>query len=66
MSSSLIPHPGEKVYREKKPRHGVILLRLQDERSQSKIKVIEKLIAGYKDQLTDAFAVVTEAQVRMG
>jgi predicted nuclease of predicted toxin-antitoxin system len=37
---------GEKVYREKRSHHGVLLLRLHDERPASKIDVIEKLIDG--------------------
>lgn len=57
---------GEKVYREKQPHHGVIFLRLQDERASSKIKALEKLLDRYEDQLADAFVVVTETQVRFG
>lgn len=57
---------GEKVYREKRPHHGVVFLRLQDERAASKIDALEKLLDGYKDQLADAFVVVTETQVRFG
>ena len=57
---------GEKVFREKRTHHGVVLLRLHDERAASKIAAIEKLINGYKDQLVDAFVVVTEKQVRFG
>ena len=55
---------GEMVCREKRPNHGVVFLRLRDERAVSKIDAIEKLLAGYKDQLADAFVVVTETQVR--
>ena len=57
---------GEKVYREQQPHHGVVFLRLQDERSASKVDAIEKLLGGYEDQLADAFVVVTETQVRFG
>ena len=57
---------GEKVYRDKRPHHGVIFLRLQDERAMSKIDAIEKLLDGYEDQLAGAFVVVTETQVRFG
>ena len=57
---------GEKVYRDKRPHHGVIFLRLQDERAVSKIDALEKLLDGYEDQLADAFVVVTETQVRFG
>ena len=57
---------GEKVYREKKPHHGIVFLRLQDERASSKINAIEKLLDSYHDQLADAFVVVTETHVRFG
>lgn len=57
---------GEKIYRDKKPHHGVVFLRLHDERAASKIDAIEKLLDGYSDQLADAFVVVTETQVRFG
>ena len=57
---------GEKVYRENKSHHGIVFLRLQDERAPSKIDAIEKLLEGYEDQLADAFVVVTETQVRFG
>ena len=53
---------GEKVYREEQPHHGVIFLRLQDERAASKIDAIEKLLDGYEDQMADSFVVVTETQ----
>ncbi len=55
---------GEMVFREKRPNHGVIFLRLRDERAVSKIDAIEKLLDGYKDQLTGTFVVITETQVR--
>ncbi len=42
---------GEKVYRDKRPHRGVIFLRLNDERSVSKIEAIEKLLDGYSEQL---------------
>ena len=34
---------GEKVYRDNRPHHGVIFLRLQDERAASKFDAIDKL-----------------------
>ena len=57
---------GEKAYRDKQPHHGVVFLRLQDERSASKIDTMEKLLDRYEDRLADAFVVVTETQVRFG
>jgi predicted nuclease of predicted toxin-antitoxin system len=55
---------GEKVYREQKPHRGVVLLRLENERSINKIDVLRRLLDGYFEQLTDSFIVVTEKQVR--
>jgi predicted nuclease of predicted toxin-antitoxin system len=55
---------GEKVYRERRSHRGVVFLRLEDERSSSKIEVLRRLLARYADQLQDHFVVVTETQVR--
>lgn len=55
---------GEKVYREKLPHRGIILMRLQDERSIKKINVLQRLLSMYLQQIPDIFVVVTENQVR--
>ncbi len=55
---------GEKVYREHFPHHGVILLRLQDERAVIKIETLKRIIAQYATKLSDNFVVVTENRVR--
>ena len=55
---------GEKVYREKRPHHGIIFLRLGDERAANKIFVLDRLLAQYADQLADRFVVVTDERVR--
>lgn len=55
---------GEKVFREGRPHHGIVLLRLQDERASSKVEALKKLIDNFADQLADRFVVVTEGQVR--
>ena len=55
---------GEKVYREKYPHHGIILLRLSDERAVIKIETLRRLLQRYADQLNDQFVVVTETRVR--
>jgi predicted nuclease of predicted toxin-antitoxin system len=55
---------GDKVFRDGRLHKGVILLRLEDERSFSKIQVLSRLLDTYMDQLSDAFVVVTEKQVR--
>jgi len=55
---------GEKVYREGRPHHGVVFLRLKDERASSKIDAIRRLVTGFAGHLADRFVVVTERQVR--
>jgi len=55
---------GEKVFRDKHPHHGVIFLRLEDERAASKIATLARLLEGYQDRLGDAFVVVSETHVR--
>ncbi len=55
---------GEKIYREGCPHRGVILLRLEDQRSAVKIKVLQRLLQDYADRLSDQFIVVTETKVR--
>ena len=55
---------GDKVFRDGRLHRGVILLRLEDERSESKIKVLSLLLQSYKDRLLDSFVVATERKVR--
>jgi len=55
---------GEKVYRERWPHKGVILLRLEDERAANKIDVLRRLLERYADRLVGNFVVVTETKVR--
>jgi predicted nuclease of predicted toxin-antitoxin system len=55
---------GEKVYREGHLHKGVVLLRLGDERSVSKIETLQRLLKKYADRLPDHFVVVTEKHVR--
>ncbi len=55
---------GEKIYREGYSHHGVILLRLEDERTANKIAVLRRLLRGYSGRLAGQFVVVTENKVR--
>jgi predicted nuclease of predicted toxin-antitoxin system len=55
---------GDKVYREGRLHKGVILLRLEDERPASKIRVLNRLLEKYSNRMPDSFLVVTERQVR--
>ena len=55
---------GDKVFRDGRLHQGVILLRLEDERPASKIRVLSSLLEAYPDKIPDSFLVVTERQVR--
>jgi predicted nuclease of predicted toxin-antitoxin system len=55
---------GEKVYRERRPHKGVVLLRLEDERAAIKIETVRRLLERYTDKLPDQFVVVSERAVR--
>lgn len=55
---------GERVYRQKAPHHGVIFLRLQDERTVNKIETLKKLFNKYESHLEGNFVIATEKQVR--
>lgn len=55
---------GEKIYRERLPHKGVILLRLADERSAVKIDVLQRLLSSHANRIPGQFVVVTETKVR--
>ena len=55
---------GEKVYKERRPHKGVVLLRLDDERASNKIETLRRLLDEYSEQLPDRFVVVTESRIR--
>lgn len=55
---------GEKVFRGRHPHHGIIFLRLADNRANNKIEVLKKLLDTHSAKLVDQFVVVTESRVR--
>jgi predicted nuclease of predicted toxin-antitoxin system len=55
---------GEMVFREHREHHGVILMRLNDERLANKIEVLRQLLSTYSERLPDQFVTVTETKVR--
>ena len=55
---------GEKVYRDRHPHRGIVLLRLENERAENKIAVMQRLLSNHADRLADQFVVVTETTVR--
>jgi predicted nuclease of predicted toxin-antitoxin system len=56
---------GEKVFRDGIPHKGVVLLRLEDERTGKKIAVLQKLLDGYADRLAGRFVAISEMAVRI-
>jgi predicted nuclease of predicted toxin-antitoxin system len=55
---------GEKVFRERRPHHGVVFLRLANERPANKIRVLDQLISLHADAMADHFVVVTDTRIR--
>ena len=55
---------GDKVFRDGRIHKGIILLRLEDETADSKIRILSSLLRNYINRLPDTFIVVTEKQVR--
>lgn len=55
---------GERVFRDHRPHRGVIFMRLEDERSSSKIEALRKLLEHHADRLRDQFVVISETYVR--
>ena len=56
---------GEKVYRERHPHRGLVLLRLSDERAYMKIRILQNLIENHGDQISGQYLVVTETKLRI-
>ena len=55
---------GESVYRDRRLHCGVVLLRLEDERTANKIIILARLLRSYADRIAGSFLVVTENTVR--
>ncbi len=56
---------GEMIFREKKAHNGIIFLRLNDERSAMKIKVIENVLMEHPDEIKNNFIVASENNLRV-
>lgn len=55
---------GERVFRDGQLHAGIILLRLDNERSPNKIAVLDDLLRNHSDRLEGAFIVATEERIR--
>ncbi len=56
---------GELIFRLKMLSHGVILLRLKDERTRNKIYYLNYLITNYSDRLENHFTIIKEGKIRI-
>lgn len=56
---------GELIFRERSKHFGIVLLRLQDERSHAKIDALSRLLQDHADDLANHFVVVTEKLIRI-
>lgn len=56
---------GEMVYREGKKHAGVLLLRLEQTPSATKISILSHILANYADQLVGKFAVYQAGRLRI-
>ena len=57
---------GEHVFRDRQHHSGVILLRLDDERTPNKIAVLRDLLNHHSDRLEEQFVVATDERIRFG
>lgn len=55
---------GEMIYRERRPHRGVILLRLENQLSNNRIAVVNKLLEQHAEQIVNRYVVVTETRIR--
>jgi predicted nuclease of predicted toxin-antitoxin system len=55
---------GDRIYRDRFPHKGVVLLRIRDLRPASLIDALSKLLDAHAERIPDTFVVVSEARVR--
>jgi len=56
---------GELVYNSGLPHGGVLLLRLEEARSDEKVKIIDRILERYSDKLSDNFCVFKDGKLRV-
>ncbi len=56
---------GELVYNSGLPHAGVLLLRLEDAKSNEKVKIVEKILEKYSDKLLNRFCVFKDGKLRI-
>jgi len=56
---------GELIYQSHMTHAGVLLLRLEDESAEEKLRVVRKILAGYSDKIAHAFSVYQNGRLRV-
>jgi predicted nuclease of predicted toxin-antitoxin system len=56
---------GELVFLSGQPHAGVLLLRVEDAKSDEKVQIVEALFASYGDQLPGRFSVYQDGRLRI-
>ena len=56
---------GDLIFLQKKLNVGTILFRVKGQKSQEKIKLMKKLLMGYRDKLLNHYIVITKAKIRI-
>lgn len=56
---------GERVFRRGETHDGIILLRLQDERSVVKIETLQRVLSLHSDKIIGRFVVASETRIRI-
>ncbi len=56
---------GELIYKSKWPHSGVLLLRLEDERAEEKIRVVETILKDYSTEIISKFSVFKNNKLRI-
>lgn len=56
---------GDMVFRDARRHAGILLLRLADDRAETKIRVVAAVLAQHGDKLVNHFVVATEQNIRL-
>jgi len=56
---------GDLIFLQKKLSVGVILFRVKGQKSQEKVKLMKKLLMGYRDKILNHYTVITRTKLRI-
>ena len=56
---------GALIFLQKKASGGTILFRVKGQKSQEKIRLMKKLLMGYRDKLLNHYVVITTSKIRI-